>query len=330
MPRPPWSPRSRVAAGSAATRARRRPARRRRVPGRVRGGLLVHRRLRPDRRVRHVLVGDRVEPDDPHARRLRPRRRPGGERLVPDIATTVPAPDRRRPTYTFHLKHGVKFGPPVNREVTSQDVLYAFERIAHPKDGAEYAFYYSPIAGFDAYARRQGEVDLGDRDAGPEHDRLPPHEADGRLPLPAGAAGDRADPRRGREVLRGPGRTVRARRRLDRPVHDRGRRPGRRLVVRRAEADERVRRAHEPRPSSATPTTTRRPTRPPRAQSLPDEFRVHRRRRTPPTSSTASRPASSRTRTPSASRRQALEQYATDPAEARAACTSTPPTGRAT
>ena len=32
-------------------------------------------------------------------------------------------------TYTFKLKPGVKFGPPVNRAITSKDIEYAFERI---------------------------------------------------------------------------------------------------------------------------------------------------------------------------------------------------------
>src|SRR5262249_29154970 len=53
-----------------------------------------------------------------------------GDRLVPDLATGVPAPTDGGKTYTFHLKSGIRFGPPVNRAVTSRDVLYAFERIA--------------------------------------------------------------------------------------------------------------------------------------------------------------------------------------------------------
>jgi peptide/nickel transport system substrate-binding protein len=61
----------------------------------------------------------------------------------------------------------VKFGPPIDREVTSADVLYAFERIAHPKDGAEYAFYYSPIAGFDAYAAGKAKTISGIRTPDP-------------------------------------------------------------------------------------------------------------------------------------------------------------------
>src|SRR5262245_7517229 len=48
---------------------------------------------------------------------------PAGNVLVPDIATSVPKPTDGGTTYTFHLKHGVKFGPPLNRQVTSADVL---------------------------------------------------------------------------------------------------------------------------------------------------------------------------------------------------------------
>ncbi|HEX4520119.1 MAG TPA: ABC transporter substrate-binding protein [Gaiellaceae bacterium] len=86
---------------------------------------------------------------------------PAGNALVPDIATAVPKPTNGGKTYTFHLKRGIKFGPPVNREVTSRDILYAMERIAHPKDGAQYGFYYSPIVGFDAYGAGKAKTIAG-------------------------------------------------------------------------------------------------------------------------------------------------------------------------
>ena len=48
--------------------------------------------------------------------RLQPRRRRGrATSSSPDIATSVPKPTNGGKTYTFHLKQGVKFGPPVNR-----------------------------------------------------------------------------------------------------------------------------------------------------------------------------------------------------------------------
>jgi peptide/nickel transport system substrate-binding protein len=74
-----------------------------------------------------------------------------GNKIVPDIASSVPNPTKGGTVYTFHLKRGVKFGPPVNRAVTSKDIAYALERLAKPKNGAEYGFYYSVIKGFDAY-----------------------------------------------------------------------------------------------------------------------------------------------------------------------------------
>jgi ABC-type transport system substrate-binding protein len=86
---------------------------------------------------------------------------PAGNRLVPDIATAVPAPTNDGRTYTFHIKQGVKFGPPVDRQVTSADVLYAIERVAHPKDGAQYGFYYRAISGFDAYAANKANTITG-------------------------------------------------------------------------------------------------------------------------------------------------------------------------
>src|SRR3954469_4007371 len=53
-----------------------------------------------------------------------------GNKLVPDIATTVPVPTKGGTVYTFHLKPGIKFSPPVNRAVTSKDILYAMQRLA--------------------------------------------------------------------------------------------------------------------------------------------------------------------------------------------------------
>jgi len=86
---------------------------------------------------------------------------PAGNKLVPDVSTAVPKPTNGGKTYTFHLKPGVKFGPPVGREVTAQDFLYAFERLAKPKDGAEYSFYYQVIKGFSAYGAGKAKTISG-------------------------------------------------------------------------------------------------------------------------------------------------------------------------
>ena len=88
-----------------------------------------------------------------------------GNKIVPDLATTVPKPTNGGKTYTFHLKPDIKFGPPVNREVTSQDFLYAMERLANPKDGGGVRLLLHVDQGLERLRRRQGEDDLGHRDA---------------------------------------------------------------------------------------------------------------------------------------------------------------------
>jgi peptide/nickel transport system substrate-binding protein len=48
--------------------------------------------------------------------------------VVPDLATAMPVVSKDGKTVTVHIRSGVRFGPPVNREVTSTDVKYAIER----------------------------------------------------------------------------------------------------------------------------------------------------------------------------------------------------------
>ena len=75
-----------------------------------------------------------------------------GNTPVADIATAVPKPTNGGKTYTFHIKSGVKFSPPVSRQVTCNDFVNAMQRLANPKDGGQYSFYYKVIQGWDAYA----------------------------------------------------------------------------------------------------------------------------------------------------------------------------------
>ncbi len=84
-----------------------------------------------------------------------------GNVLVPDIATTVPKPTDGGLTYTYHLKSGIKFSPPVNRAVTSADIKYALDRLANPKDGGEYGFYYAGIKGWAAVAAGKAKTISG-------------------------------------------------------------------------------------------------------------------------------------------------------------------------
>ena len=73
-----------------------------------------------------------------------------GNALIGDLATDVPQPTDNGLTYTYHLRSGIKFGPPVNRVITAKDVVYALNRLADGNDGGEYGFYYSVIKGWDA------------------------------------------------------------------------------------------------------------------------------------------------------------------------------------
>ena len=75
-----------------------------------------------------------------------------GNTIVADIATSVPKPTNGGKTYTFHIKQGVMFSPPVSRQVTCADEVNAMQRLANPKDGGQYAFYYTVIKGWDSYA----------------------------------------------------------------------------------------------------------------------------------------------------------------------------------
>jgi peptide/nickel transport system substrate-binding protein len=66
---------------------------------------------------------------------------------VPDLATGKPEISSDLKTITVHIKKGVKFSPPVNREVTSKDVKYAFERFFSVNVGGQYPSYFSSIEG---------------------------------------------------------------------------------------------------------------------------------------------------------------------------------------
>jgi len=82
---------------------------------------------------------------------------PAGNIVVPDLATSIPKPTNGGKTYTFHLKKGIRWGPPVNREITSKDARYGIERMARPKNGAQYGFYYTIIKGLDKYAKGEAK-----------------------------------------------------------------------------------------------------------------------------------------------------------------------------
>ncbi len=84
-----------------------------------------------------------------------------GNELVPDIATDTGQVSDDGLTYTFTLKDGIKFGPPVNRAITSKDIAYAFQRLATPSVAAQYAVLLLADPGLRRRAGRQGQDDHG-------------------------------------------------------------------------------------------------------------------------------------------------------------------------
>src|SRR5674476_739307 len=78
-----------------------------------------------------------------------------GTQLVPDLATEVPTAanggiSADGKVYTFKLRQGVKFAPPVSRDVTAQDFKYSFERMMK-EPLAPATFFYTGIVGAQAF-----------------------------------------------------------------------------------------------------------------------------------------------------------------------------------
>jgi peptide/nickel transport system substrate-binding protein len=81
------------------------------------------------------------------------------EEPVPDLAEDEPEISEDNRTITFTLRDGVRFSPPVDREVTSADVKYALERALLPGVANGYApSYLTDITGFED-AQKAAEED---------------------------------------------------------------------------------------------------------------------------------------------------------------------------
>jgi peptide/nickel transport system substrate-binding protein len=69
-------------------------------------------------------------------------------RIVPDLAARPAAVSRGGTVVTVHIRRGVHFSPPVNREVTSADVAYAIERGARANvENGYFLGYFGHIVG---------------------------------------------------------------------------------------------------------------------------------------------------------------------------------------
>jgi len=72
-----------------------------------------------------------------------------GKKVVPDLAAGPPTISKDAKTVTVKIRPNVKWSPPLNRTVTSDDVKYAFERDFNPNVPNAYASSYYPIVGAD-------------------------------------------------------------------------------------------------------------------------------------------------------------------------------------
>lgn len=77
-----------------------------------------------------------------------------GTELVPAIAESMPEVSADGKTFTIRLKQGVKFAPPVNREVTAEDFKYSFERMMRlPLAPATY--FYTGVVGAEEFQAKK-------------------------------------------------------------------------------------------------------------------------------------------------------------------------------
>ncbi|MCI0635961.1 MAG: ABC transporter substrate-binding protein [Actinobacteria bacterium] len=83
----------------------------------------------------------------------------GGADVLPDLATALPEVSADGLTWTFTLKPGIAYAPPLDDvTVSSQDFIRAMERAACGEcSTGGYSFYYSAIEGFDEFVA--GEAD---------------------------------------------------------------------------------------------------------------------------------------------------------------------------
>jgi peptide/nickel transport system substrate-binding protein len=74
-----------------------------------------------------------------------------GSQIVPDIARAMPAITDHGRTYTFHVRSGVRFSPPVSRDVRPSDFKYTIERLFRVNSGG--VGFYTGIVGADAFSK---------------------------------------------------------------------------------------------------------------------------------------------------------------------------------
>ena len=98
--------------------------------------------LYPDRQINYATCAKLLNYPDAPA--------PAGTRLVPEVATSLPARSSDGRTYTFTIRSGFAFSPRLRERVTAQTFKHSIERSLHPTMGAASAFV-TDIVGQPAY-----------------------------------------------------------------------------------------------------------------------------------------------------------------------------------
>jgi peptide/nickel transport system substrate-binding protein len=82
---------------------------------------------------------------------------------APDLAAGPPKVTGNGTIYTFTLRQGVRWGPPVNRALVAQDFVYALTRMFDKKTPSSGQPYALMISGTDAYAKGKAKTISGIR-----------------------------------------------------------------------------------------------------------------------------------------------------------------------
>lgn len=87
----------------------------------------------------------------------------GGNEPLPDLAADQPEVSEDGTEWTFTLKEGIAYAPPLeDTTVVAEDFVRSFERLADPKASeGGYAFYYSIIEGFDDFSDGKADTISG-------------------------------------------------------------------------------------------------------------------------------------------------------------------------
>ena len=95
--------------------------------------------------------------------RYAPKSGDAGTQLIPALATEVPSTanggiSADGKTYTFHLRKGVMFQPPVSREVTAADFKYSFERMMGSPRAPATSFYMGVVGADQFMAHKATQI----------------------------------------------------------------------------------------------------------------------------------------------------------------------------